>query len=72
MGLGLGCHHGHIFGSSWATMYQLSISGIDGELLQIDTTSLVIAGFQSSAIWMLPTLAGAPGTAAFYLKTRKN
>ncbi len=45
---------------------------VGGELLSIDSTTLLLAGLQSSAIWMLPVLAGAAGTAAFYLKTRKN
>ena len=45
---------------------------VGGESLQIDRTALMLAGLQSSAIWMLPVLAGAVGTTAFYLKTRKN
>ena len=45
---------------------------VGGELLQIDSTALVLAGLQSSAIWMLPILAGAAGASAFYIKTRMN
>jgi len=45
---------------------------VGGELLQIDSTALVLAGLQSSAIWMLPVLAGAAGVGAFYIKTRMN
>jgi len=45
---------------------------VGGEFLPIDSTALMLAGLQSSAIWMLPVLAGAAGVTAFYLKTRKN
>ncbi len=45
---------------------------VGGELLPIDSTALVLAGFQTSAIWMLPVLAGAAGVGAFYIKTRMN
>ena len=45
---------------------------VGGELLPIDSTALMLAGLQTSAIWMLPVLAGAAGATAFYLKTRKN
>jgi len=45
---------------------------VGGELLPIDSTALVLAGLQSSAIWMLPVLAGAAGVGAFYIKTRMN
>jgi len=49
-----------------------SCAAIGGELLSIDSTALVLAGLQSSAIWMLPILAGAAGAGAFYIKTRMN
>jgi len=45
---------------------------VGGEFLPIKTTSLLLAGLQSSAIWMLPVLAAAAGATAFYLKSRKN
>ena len=45
---------------------------IGGELLPIDSTALLLAGLQTSAIWMLPILAGAAGVGAFYIKTRMN
>jgi len=34
---------------------------VGGELLPIDTTALVIAGLQSSALWMVPTLGAVAG-----------
>ena len=45
---------------------------VGGEFSPIDSTVLVLAGLQTSAIWMIPVLAGAAGATAFYLKTRKN
>ena len=45
---------------------------VGGEFLPIDTTALMLAGLQSSAIWMLPILAGAAGVGTFYIKTRMN
>ena len=45
---------------------------VGGELLPLDYTSLLLAGLQSSAIWMLPVLAGAAGIGAYYIKTRMN
>lgn len=45
---------------------------VGGELLSIDSTALVLAGLQSSAIWMIPVLAGIAGAGAFYIKTRMN
>jgi len=47
---------------------------VGGEFLSIDSTALVLAGLQSSAIWMLPALAGIAGTAfgVLYIKSRRN
>jgi len=45
---------------------------VGGESLSIDSTALVLAGLQTSAIWMLPILAGAVGAGAYYIKTRMN
>ena len=45
---------------------------VGGEFSPIDTTALMLAGLQSSAIWMLPVLAGAAGAGAYYIKTRMN
>ena len=45
---------------------------VGGEFLPIDSTALMLAGLQSSAIWMLPILAGAAGIGAYYIKTRMN
>jgi len=45
---------------------------VGGEFLPIDSTALMLAGLQSSVIWMLPVLAGAAGVGAFYIKTRMN
>jgi len=43
---------------------------VAGELLPIDSAALMIAGLQSSAIWMLPILAGAVGTGAYIVRSK--
>lgn len=45
---------------------------IGGEILPIDNAALMLAGLQLSSMWMAPLVAGAAGSAIFYLKTRKN
>jgi len=47
---------------------------VGGEFLPIDSTALMLAGLQSSAIWMLPVLAGVAGSAfgVLYIKSRRN
>jgi len=45
---------------------------VGGELLQIDSTALVLAGLQSSAIWMIPTLAGLAAAGFYLVKFRTN
>ena len=47
---------------------------VGGELLPIDSTALALAGLQTSAIWMLPVLAGVAGSAfgILYIKSRRN
>jgi len=47
---------------------------VGGSLLSIDNTTLLLAGLQSSAIWMLPVLAGVAGSAfgVLYIKSRRN
>lgn len=45
---------------------------VGGELLSIDSTALMLAGLQSSAIWMIPTLAGLAGAGFYLVKFRTN
>jgi len=45
---------------------------VGGEFLPIDSTALMLAGLQSSAIWMLPVLAGIAGTGFYLVKFRTN
>jgi len=47
----------------------ISVGGIE---IPIDSTALLLAGLQTSTIWMLPVLAGAAGAGAYYIKTRMN
>jgi hypothetical protein len=53
-------------------MAQVTILTVGGEFLPIDSTSLMLAGIQSSAVWMLPVLAGAAGAGAYYIRFRMN
>ena len=43
---------------------------VGGDFLALDNTTLVLAGLQSSAIWMLPALAGIAGVGAYFIRTR--
>ena len=45
---------------------------VGGEFLPINSTALVLAGLQSSAIWMLPVLAGVAGAGFYLIKFRMN
>jgi len=45
---------------------------IGGEIIPIESTGLLLAGIQSSAIWMLPALAGIAGAGAYFVPTRMN
>jgi len=45
---------------------------VGGELLPIDNPVLMLAGLQSSAVWMLPVLAGIASTGFYLVKFRMN
>ena len=45
---------------------------VAGELLSLDSSALVVAGLTSSAIWMIPTLAGIAGAGVYLVKLRAN
>jgi len=45
---------------------------VGGEFLPIDSTALILAGLQTSAIWMLPVLAGVAGAGFYLIKFRTN
>jgi len=45
---------------------------VGGDLIPIDSTALLLAGLQTSAIWMLPVLAGVAGTGFYLIKFRTN
>ncbi len=81
-GFGNGCNVTTDNGGFWQNVcggdtFQLNLvlTGphiVGGELLPIDNTALVLAGIQSSTVWMFPVLAVAAGAGAFYLKVRAN
>ena len=58
----------------WTTSFDDRPPVVGGEFLPIDSTALVLAGLQTSAIWMLPVLAGVAGSAfgVLYIKSRRN
>jgi len=45
---------------------------VAGELLSLDTTALVIGGLASSAVWMIPAVAGIAGAGIYLVKLRTN
>lgn len=45
---------------------------VGGLPMAIDGNALVLAGIQSTAMWMLPVVAGAAGVGAYFIKTRMN
>ena len=45
---------------------------VGGEFIEISTAALLIAGFQASAIWMIPTIAGIAATGIYLTKFRAN
>ncbi len=44
---------------------------VGGKIIQVETAILLLAGAQTSAIWMIPTLAGL-AAAGFYLNKKRN
>ncbi len=59
-------------GSPWTYTLAFGDEEVGGEILPIDSAVLMLAGIQSSAIWMLPVLAGALGAGAYFVRTRIN
>ena len=45
---------------------------VGGMFLGVDNAALLIAGFQASAIWMIPTIAGIAATGIYLTKFRAN
>ncbi len=45
---------------------------VGGLPIAIDSNALLLAGLQSTAMWMLPIVAVAAGTGAYFIKTRMN
>ena len=47
-------------------------AGIGGELLPINTTALLLAGLQSSALWMIPFVVSAIGIGAVLIRKKSS
>jgi len=45
---------------------------VAGELLSLNSSTLVIGGLVSSAIWMIPAVAGIAGAGIYLVKSRAN
>jgi len=45
---------------------------IGGEIIPLDTAALLLAGAQTSAVWMVPLLFALVGTAIIYIKKKRN
>ena len=45
---------------------------VGGQLLSIDSAALLLAGLQSSAIWMAPVMAGIAGAGVYFVRARMN
>ena len=45
---------------------------VAGEFLSINTSALLITGLTSSAVWMIPTIAGLAGAGIYLVKFRAN
>ncbi|MDH3278508.1 MAG: hypothetical protein OEM21_10470 [Nitrosopumilus sp.] len=45
---------------------------VAGELLSLDSSALVIGGLASSAVWIIPTIAGIAGAGVYLVKLRTN
>jgi len=43
---------------------------VGGELLDINTTSLFVAGLSANAIWIIPAIAGLAGTGIYFIRSR--
>jgi hypothetical protein len=43
---------------------------VAGELLSLDSTALFVSGISSSAIWMVPMLAGIAGAGVYFIRAR--
>jgi len=64
-----------IFGNTFAVqnvIVTIPEAQVGGEFLPNNPTALLLAGLQTSAIWIIPVLVGAAGAGAFYIKTRMN
>ena len=51
-------------------METVTVIMVGGEFLPIDSTALLLAGFQTSAIWILPAVAGLAGTGYYLIRFR--
>jgi len=58
-----------VFQEVWITPHEKPVAG---ELLSVNSTSLVVAGLTSSMAWMIPAVAGLAGAGIYLVKYRTN
>ena len=71
---------GPTLGTPWTFMWAFEGVGgvpqfaVGGEILSIDTTSLILAGVQTNAVWLMSALAviGSVAFGALYITSKKN
>jgi len=51
-------------------MATVIIVSVGGEFLPIDSTALFVSGIQTSAVWILPAVAGLAGTGYYLIRFR--
>jgi hypothetical protein len=51
-------------------METVTIIFVGGEFLPIDSTALFVSGIQTSAVWILPAVAGLAGTGYYLIRFR--
>jgi len=55
-----------------ATAEENLCNAVAGELLSVDSSALMIGGLSSSAVWMIPAVAGIAGAGLYLIKFRMN
>ena len=45
---------------------------VAGELLSIDSTALMLAGLQTSALWLIPSVVGIAGVGFYLVRAKMN
>jgi hypothetical protein len=66
------CPPGEIFDPVLDRCVPIVLQAVGGIIIPIETTALLLAGAQTSAIWMAPLLFAVAGAATIYIKKKRN